>query len=155
MYPKCLYTKCIQHTTFRQTFVYILYTKCIHNICIQNVSHISTNFCTYTFCIQNLAGIALLIFYTKYIQKFVEMWYTFCIHFVYILYTSVVYILYNFVYKMYTQFPCVIFDQLASFNLPRPPVKFTGRKSSLDVGLTGSVGNSIFYLQNVQGVWCQ
>ena len=27
----------------------------------------------------------------------------------------------------------------------RPPVKFNGRKSSLDVGLAGSVGNSIFY----------
>ena len=34
---------------------------------------------------------------------------------------------------------------LASFNLGRPPVKFNGRKSSLDVGLAGSVGNSIFY----------
>ena len=34
---------------------------------------------------------------------------------------------------------------LASFNLGRPPVKFNGRKSSLDLGLAGSVGNSIFY----------
>ena len=34
---------------------------------------------------------------------------------------------------------------LASFNLGRPPVKFNGRKSSLDVGLAGSVDNSIFY----------
>ena len=34
---------------------------------------------------------------------------------------------------------------LASFNLGRPPVKFNGRKSSLGVGLAGSVGNSIFY----------
>ena len=33
----------------------------------------------------------------------------------------------------------------ASFNLGRPPVKFNGRKSSLGVGLAGSVGNSIFY----------
>ena len=41
--------------TFQQTFVYI--------------------------CLQNLAVIVLLILYTKYIQKFAEMWYTFCIHF--------------------------------------------------------------------------
>ena len=36
---------------------------------------------------------------------------------------------------------------LASFNLGRTPgpVKFNGRNSSLDVGLTGSAGNSIFY----------
>ena len=34
---------------------------------------------------------------------------------------------------------------LASFNLGRPPVKFNGRKSDLDVGLVGRVGNSIFY----------
>ena len=58
----------------------------------------------YTFCIHNLAGIFLLILYTKGIQMFVEMWYIFCIHsvqlhFVYISCTNVV-------YKMYTQFPC-------------------------------------------------
>ena len=35
---------------------------------------------------------------------------------------------------------------LASFNLGRTSVKFNGTNSSLDVGLTGSVGNSIFYL---------
>ena len=34
---------------------------------------------------------------------------------------------------------------LASFNLGRPPLKFNGRMSSLDVGLAGSMGNSIFY----------
>ena len=50
--------------------------------------------------------IVLLILYAKCIQNFVEIWYTFCIHFVYILYTSIVYILCNFGYKMYTQFPC-------------------------------------------------
>ena len=38
----------------------------------------------YTFCIQNLADIVLLILYTKCIQKLVEMWYTFCTHFAYI-----------------------------------------------------------------------
>ena len=56
MYTKCLYTKCIPH------FDKLLYTKCI----------------------QNLADIVLLILYTKWIQKLVEMWYAFCIHFVYI-----------------------------------------------------------------------
>ena len=33
-----------------------------------------------TFCIQNLAAAVLLILYTKCIQKFAEMWDTFCIH---------------------------------------------------------------------------
>ena len=33
---------------------------------------------------------------------------------------------------------------LASFNLRRTPVKFNGRKSSLDIGLASSVDNSIF-----------
>ena len=33
------------------------------------------------------------ILYTKCIQEFVEMWNTFCKHFVYILYASIVYIL--------------------------------------------------------------
>ena len=42
---------------------------------------------------------------------------------------------------------------LASFILDwRPLVKFNGRKSSLDVGLGASVGNSIFYPQSVK--WC-
>ena len=36
-----------------------------------------------------------------------------------------------------------------------PPVMFNGRKNSLDVGLAGSVGNSIFYPQSVQRVWCK
>ena len=45
----------------------------------------------YTKCIPNFAAIVILILYTKCIQKFVEMWDTFCIH---------------FVYKMYTQFLC-------------------------------------------------
>ena len=40
------------------------------------LSHISTNL--YTFCVKNLAGIVLLILYTKCIQKFVKMLYTFC-----------------------------------------------------------------------------
>ena len=77
----------------------LMYTNCIQNVCIQNVSLISTNFyiqfvgkmytkCLYTKCIphfdklrftfwlQNLAGIVLLILYTKCIQTFVQMWYT-------------------------------------------------------------------------------
>ena len=52
-----------------------MYTKCID-------SYIATK-CTYHTFQQNLAGIVLLILYTKCIQKFVEMLYTFCgIHFV-------------------------------------------------------------------------
>ena len=35
---------------------------------------------------------------------------------------------------------------LPTFNLGRAPVKFNGRNSSFDVGLAGSVGNSILYL---------
>ena len=57
----------------------------------------------HTFCIQNLATILLLILYKKSIHKFIEMLNTFCIHLVYILYTSVVYILYNFyIQNVYT-----------------------------------------------------
>ena len=40
---------------------------------------------------------------------------------------------------------------LASFNLGRPPVKFNGRKTSLDVGLAGSVGNSVFIREAYRG----
>ena len=40
---------------------------------------------------------------------------------------------------------------LASFNLGRTPVKFNGRNSSLDVGLAGSVGNSIFIRRAYRG----
>ena len=76
----------------------LMYTKCIQNVCIQNVSHILTNVCIQNFvCIQSLAGIALLILYIKCIQKFVKIWYTFCIDQVYTSCTI-------FVYKMYTQF---------------------------------------------------
>ena len=66
----------------------LMHTKCIQYVCIQNVSRILTK--------QNLAGIVLLILFPKCIQKFVKMWYTFCIHSVYILYIPVVCILYNF-----------------------------------------------------------
>ena len=38
------------------------------------------------------------------------------------------------------------FHLLPSFNLGRTSMKFNGRNSSLDGGLAGSVGNSIFYL---------
>ena len=65
------------YTTFRQTFVYILSTK--------TSWHSSFDFVW------------------KIYTKFVEMWYTFVLHFVFILYTSVVYILYNFcIQNVYT-----------------------------------------------------
>ena len=83
---------------------------CIQNVYMQNVSHISTNFCIhfvykmytkclyifkikctphfnkllYTFCIQNLADIDLWILYTKCIQKLVKCG----IHLVQFLYTK-------------------------------------------------------------------
>ena len=75
-----------------------MYTKCLYTKCIAHCDKL-----LYTFCIQNLAGIVLLILYTKCIRKLVKMWYTFCTHSVYILYTSVVYILYNFcIQNVYT-----------------------------------------------------
>ena len=47
----------------------LMYTKCIENVCIQNVSHISTNFCIHfaykmyikyiqNICIQNVPNIS-------------------------------------------------------------------------------------------------
>ena len=47
----------------------------IQNVCIYTkyISHFNK------LSLQNLAGIVFLILYTKCIQKFVEMWYTFCI----------------------------------------------------------------------------
>ena len=75
---------------FGQTFVYKMYTNCLYIKCIPRFDKL-----LYTFCIQNLAGVVLLILHTKCIQGFVEIWHTFCIHFVYILYTSVVFIFYN------------------------------------------------------------
>ena len=79
----------------------LMYTKCVQNVCMQNVSHllqnvvykmntkcIYTKFIShydkllYTLCIQNLAGVVLLVLYTKCIQRFVEIWYTFCRHLV-------------------------------------------------------------------------
>ena len=59
--------------------------------CIQNVHKIYPTFW------QTLwAATFLFIRYKKNMQKFVKMWDTFCIHFLSILHTSVVYILYNF-----------------------------------------------------------
>ena len=52
-----------------------MYTKCLYTT-------FSENFCIHLHA--KLAAIVLLILYTKCIQKFVEMCYTFCIHFVYI-----------------------------------------------------------------------
>ena len=83
MHTKCLYKKCIPH------FDKLLYTKCIQNVCMQNVYHISTNFCI-NFVIKNVAGM-----YTKCIQSLSTCGIHFVYIFVYILYTSVAYILYN------------------------------------------------------------
>ena len=59
----------------------------------------------YTFCVQNLAGIVFFLFCIQNVamQKFVKMRYTLCIHFAYILYASVVYLLCNFcIQNVYT-----------------------------------------------------
>ena len=95
-----------------QLFVYILYVFCIQiicivlivdqNSCIQNVYKMYTKCIPhfdkllYTFGIEILTAIVLLILCTKCIQKFVKMWDAFYTYLVYILYMSVVYILYNF-----------------------------------------------------------
>ena len=89
-----MYTICMQNVykmflyemylTFRQNFVYKIHTTRFSTKCIP---HLGKLLCT--FCIQNLAGRVLVY---ELLSK--------CgIHFVYILYTSVVYFSYNF----YTQ----------------------------------------------------
>ena len=62
----------------------MMYTKCIATKCLCAKCISCFDKLLYTFCIQNLVGIVLLILYTKCKQKLVEMRYTFCIHFVYI-----------------------------------------------------------------------
>ena len=82
-----MHTKCIQnvsHISTNYTFcmqnVYKMYRKSLYTKCIPHFDKL-----LYTFCIQNLAGIVLLILSTKCIQKLVEIWYiyilyAFCIH---------------------------------------------------------------------------
>ena len=76
-----LYTNYIQnfydvHFLLVRINEYKMYTKCFYTKCIPHFE----NF-LYMFCKQSLAVIVLLILYIKACQK---MWYTFCIHFVYI-----------------------------------------------------------------------
>ena len=97
-----MYTKCKQniykmYLTFRQSFIYkqlnwivFVLNWIVLNCFVCKKSYLNMAF---KFCIQNLAAIVFL-------QKFVEMWDTFCIHFVHILYKPVSYILYN----LYTKF---------------------------------------------------
>ena len=68
-----------------------MYTKCSYTECIQNIYHISTDICIpFVYKIKrNMPAKFCIQKYTKCIQKFVEMWYTFCTqtfctHFVYI-----------------------------------------------------------------------
>ena len=72
---KLMYTKCIQNvyhisTNFCIHFVRKMYTKCMQNVCIQNISCISTNICfqMYAKCM-----------YTKCLLQFDNFLYTFCI----------------------------------------------------------------------------
>ena len=87
-----LYTNYIQnfydvHFLLVRINEYKMYTKCFYTKCIPHFE----NF-LYMFCKRSLAVIVLLILYIKCIQKLVKK----CgIHFAYILYTSVVYTLYN------------------------------------------------------------
>ena len=62
-----------------------MYPKCI--------PHLEKLLCT--FCIQNLSAIVFLILYTKFMQKPVKMWNTFCIHLVYISWINLVQFLYT------------------------------------------------------------
>ena len=109
------------YPTFLQIFVYILYTfvykmyaKCLYT----NVSHILTNF-----CVQNVYKMFVYKMYTTFRQTFIYILYTKCIqklskygvHFVYILYTSVVYIFYiqflytKCIYSSHVGSPCIIY----------------------------------------------
>ena len=82
---------CKMYPIFRQIFVYILYTKYLENVCKQNVSHISTNFCInfvykiqlaqfFWFCIQNV--------YRSLSKCGIHFAYISCIHLVQFLYTK-------------------------------------------------------------------
>ena len=62
IYTKCLHTKCIPH------FNKLLHTKCILNVCIQNISHISTNLCIHFVYISCIHLVQFL--YTKCIHSF-------------------------------------------------------------------------------------
>ena len=113
-----MHTKCMQNVSRNSTnfcihFVWKIYTKCIQNVYI---THFSKRL--YTFSIQNLADIVLLILYKKYIPKLVEMWSTFCVHAVYILHTSVIHILCNFcIQNVYAVSVCVGTSQVIQYNV--------------------------------------
>ena len=100
----------------------LMYAKCTQNVCIQNVFHISTNF-----CMQNVYKMFVCKMYPTFRQTFVyilnakfswhssfdfvyKMYTKACRNVVYILYTFCIHQLYTsctiFVYKMYTQFMC-------------------------------------------------
>ena len=106
----------------------------------------------YTFCIQNSGGIVLLILYGKCTQKFVEMRYTICIHFVYISHTSVVYILHNFcIQTVYTISVCGVYNVIQSlFSFIKnlywwtPPLHWT-----LFSGTVGLSTNNKFVLERL------
>ena len=80
MYTKCLYK---MYPTFQQTFVYKMYTKCLYTKCIPRFDKQ-----LYIFCMQKFSWHSSFDFvykmYTKVGRK--------------ILYTSVAYILYIFLY---------------------------------------------------------
>ena len=61
-----------------------MYTRCIQ----QNVFHISTNFCIH-FVYKIKRAMVVKIFIQNVYKSFVEMWDTFCIHLVYLLYSYI------------------------------------------------------------------
>ena len=72
------------YPTLRQTFVLILHTKFSW--------HSSSDFVYKIFCIENLAGIVLLILYTKNLSKCrIHFVYISCIYLVQFLYTKCIY----------------------------------------------------------------
>ena len=103
MYELCIQIVYIMFMIYTFCSSELMYTICIQNVCIQNVSHILTNFFIHFIYKIQLAQLFWLL-YTKCIQNFVKIWDTFCIH---QLYTSCT----SFVCKMYAQFP---FDSSSS-----------------------------------------
>ena len=71
------------YPTFRQTFVYKMYTKCLYAKCVPHFDKL-----LYKFCHKKCSGHVY-----KMYTKFVDMWYTFCLHFcLHFVYISCIYL---------------------------------------------------------------
>ena len=102
MHTFCRSELMYSYKVYRLQNVYKMYSQKVF-VCKTNTTFRQT-FLLHKFCIQNLAGINLLILYTKCIATKV------CPNVVYISYTFCILQLYTscaiFLYGMYTQFPC-------------------------------------------------